>query len=381
MKRFAPLVAAVPLLLFARPVSAMESTVWDFRGQVPVRVTVQHLTAAETASEGLFLRTDTDGFLEFPPLESRADTLTLTLTNVATPKAALIWSTPELGEGEYYQADITLPVGQSETVSLALNQIGDWDWKDSNLGLAFPAGSEVLLETMEWRAYTPLEKFWNGVLSFWTPDRFTLYSINFLWGPLIGTTPEARGMLFDTLPPPYWSATRILYGAFALAAALGAAYAWNKPDRRARFLTVLAAAGAALWIVFDARMAMEIGRYVADDWRTYVTRPAGQRTLRTHATLYDAIAEAKEALGDDRSYVLLVAPGTPTYANVRYALYPAVPVAPEKADASTPWIVIGRTDVKEKNGALTLDDGTVLSPAGTVTQRFDASSFFFRPRP
>lgn len=380
MKRFAAFAIGISAFLATESASAVSETTWDFRGQVPVRIEVQNLTTVEPAQEGLFIQSNADGFLSLPALTTRADTLTMTVTNATTPKAALIWRTAGMADGEYYQADIDLPAGQSKEVSVALNAVAEWDPGAPTLGLAFPAGSEVLIETMEWRSYSAGEKLWNGIVSFWTPDRYRLYSINFLWGPLIATTPEARATLFDALPPRSWSATRFFYGFFVLAAIAGTAYAWNKPDRARRIAATLAIAGAALWILFDARMTQEIFSYVRADWNTYVLAPEGERTLRSHATLYDVLPQTKELLGNDGTYVLLAEEGTPFFANVRYVMYPAVPVAPEAATGGTAWIVLGNERVAALSGTL-LRDGAILSPDGTVVKRFDDTSFFYRSRP
>jgi len=378
MKRFAPLVALTAFLVCGSAY-AMSETVWDFRGQVPVRIEVQNLTTVQNAEQGLLVQSSTDGFITLPPLEARADTLTLTLTNATTPAVALIWRTPELGDGEYYQANIDLPTGQSQDVTLVLNALTEWQWDAPTLGLAFPAGSEVLIETMEWRSYSAGEKFWNGIVSFWTPDQFRLYSINFLWGPLISTTPEARATLFDALPPNSWSATRFLYAVFALAAVTGTAYAWSKPDRLRTIAVILAVAGAGLWILFDVRMTQEILSYVRADWTSYILAPSDEGKLRSHSSLYYALAETKELLGDDPTYVLLAEEGTPFFANVRYVMYPAVPITPEEATGNTAWIVLGNARVSTMSGTL-LRDGVVLSERGAVVKRFDDTSFFYRSR-
>ncbi len=358
----------------------MESTVWDFHVKVPIAIKVQNLTTAESTSEGIYIRTQTDGFLELPTLSERADTVTLTVTNIHTPKVALIWRTQTLNNGEYYQHDAPLPVGQSQNVSIALHNVSEWDSNATTLGLAFPAGSELLLERIEWRSYTLFEQFLSGLQSFWTTDSFTLYSINFLWGPLIATTPEGRAMLYDGFPPTAWSAMHVFYGVFFLTIIIGGTVAWNRSHRRRAFLLLLATTATTLWIILDLRMSYEIVSYIRDDWSTYVLPPADKKTLRTHATLYGVLSEAKLLLGQDDHYVLLAQEGTPFFANVRYALYPAVPIPPAEARGPTAWIILGNKHISVLSGAL-LQDGVVLSPRGTLVERFDDSSFFYRSLP
>ncbi len=379
MKRFLPLAALVVLLPAAA--FAMESTFWDFRGAPLPGMDVQKLTTVEATAEGLYVETQTDGFLQFPTLTRGADSLTLQATNARDAEAALIWRTPALNPGEYYQHNIVIPLGESKTVTVALNQIPEWEWSAPFVGLALPAGSRMLIETIEWRTYTVGEKLWNGVVSFWTPDTFRLYSINFLWGPLIGSTPEARMTLYETLPPSSWSATRLFYGAFALAAGVAGLLWWSKPEGgKRRFLLILAFAGAALWIVFDARMTEEILSYVRDDWRSYVLAPADERTLRSHSNLYDIVYEAKELLGDDPRYVLVAQENTPFFSNLRYALYPSVPVQPGEAGVSA-YIVLARPDITVVNGKIMDKDGSLTAGSGSIVKRFDDASFFFRTEP
>lgn len=381
MKRFATIGIVAATLLSAGPAFAMDAVTWNFTRSIPDGIVPKNLTAVEVSKEGLYVQTLTDGLLQLPMPDITTDSLRMVVTNADTKKIALIWQTADLGPGEFYQAEILLPAGQQQTVNLALNQIAEWEPNAMAMGLAFPAGSEMLIHSMEWTSYSPLEKLWNGAVSFWTPDTFSLYSINFLWGPLIGTTPEARAELFASLPPKAWSATRLFYGALVLAAIGAAAYAWNKPDRRATFLGVLAVAGAAAWILFDARMTQEIVSYAAHDWRTYVLANDEDRVLRTHANLYDVIADIKELMGDDRSYALVAQEGTPFFANVRYALYPAVPLPGVPGTDAATWIVLASPGVRVESESLVRADGTVLVPRGAVVKRFDDSSFLFRALP
>lgn len=381
MKRFAIIGIVATALLSAAPAFAMEAVTWNFPASIPDGITPKNLTTVEVSKEGMYVQTSTDGLLQFSMPGIDADSLTMVVTNIDTKKVALIWQTADLGPGEFYQAEIPLPVGQTQTANLVLNQVAQWEPNATTMGLAFPAGSEMLIHSMKWNAYSPAEKLWNGFLSFWTPDTFTLYSINFLWGPLIGTTPEARAELFTSLPPKAWSATRLLYGALMLSAIGAAAYAWNKPDRRARFLSVLAVASATAWILFDARMTQEIVSYAVHDWRTYVLTEEDERTLRTHANLYGIIADIKELLGDDESYALVAQEGTPFFATVRYALYPAVPLPGETGTDAKMWIILGSPNVRTEGESLVRADGTVLVPRGAIVKRFDDFSFLFRAIP
>jgi len=357
----------------------MESDVWNFRGFVRSGTTPQHLTTVQVAEQGMYVQTSTDGLITFTPPIFPADGLIVTLTNIATPRIALLWSDASLQDGEYYQQNIELPSGSSQRAIVDLTSIDAWNGNPSMIALAFPAGAEVLIESIEWNSYNPAEKLWNAFRSFWTPDTFKLYSINFLWGPLIGFTPEARETLYETLPPSAWSATRMFYGVFIAAAIVALGLRLSKTivgTKRAR--TILIGTGVALWILFDARMTMEIVRYAANDWSSYVLKPTSDRVLRTHSGLYGILDRIDALLGDDRQYVLLTKEGTPFFANVRYRLYPSRPTTMNDSNGTKAWIVLGMPDISVKDGVITASDGTPLSPKGTVAERFDNTSFFFR---
>lgn len=366
---------ALSTLLVSGTAHAMQEAAWDFRGNVPEGMTPQQLTTVQVAEQGMYVQTETDGLIVFPPPGVDADVVTITLTNVATPNMALLWRTADMAGDEYYQKNVPLPIGSQQEAVIDLDTIGEWDASAPVVGFAFPAGSEVLIETITWRSYSPAEEFLHGIASFWTPDSFKMYSINFLWGPLISSSPEVRATMFDELPPRAWSATRVFYGIFALAflAAIAARFA-DRERGPARMKAILLATGVALWIVFDLRMTQEIVGYAARDWSTYVTAPEGERTLRSHSGLYDVLDTVDELLGDDGQYVLLARDGTPFFANVRYTLYPAVPVG----SGANAWIVLGMPGVTIVDGAITGPDGTPLSPKGSVVKRFDETSFFFR---
>lgn len=381
MKRAHSAIASLGLLLAAQTASAADAVTWDFVGS-PRGVVPHNLGTVQATEEGLYVETATDGFLEFPPLTRRADSAMLRVTNARDTDIAILWRTADLQPGEYYQHTVALPRGEHVDVAIALHQMPEWTWSAPFVGIAFPAGTQLLLEEMEWRGYTLPERLWNGFLSFWTPDTFRLYSINFLWGPLVGASPEARATLFDAMPPRAWSATRVFYGAFALVLVVAGVAAKAKHGGLRRFLAVAAIAGAALWVLFDVRMTQEILRYVRDDWTSYVLATGDGKRLRTHSGLHGVLERLRDTVGEGERYALVTREGTPFFANVRYALYPSVPVRQEEWDATIPvWIVLDAPEVTVRDGELVAGDGTVLASGGEVTERFDSSSFVYRLAP
>ncbi len=381
VKHAALRIIALSTVLACSTAHAAEQATWDFQGTVPNGTKPQHLTTVEVAAQGMYVKTDTDGIIALPVPPMRVDSAVITVTNVNTPRIAIIWQDATLKEGEFYQQNITLPTGDKQRVSIDLDSVSEWNGMPSAVALAFPAGAEVLIQKIEWKHYSAAEKLESRVASFWTPDTFQMYSINFLWGPLISGTPEGRASMFEDPPPRAWSATRIFYGVFALVAI--AAVIARFSDRVAgpgRMKNILLVGGAALWILFDARMTQEIVSYAAHDWGSYILKPSDERVLRTHSGLYGVLGRLDELLGDDGRYVLVTQEGTPFFSNVRYVLYPAKPVSPPDAGDTKAWIVLGIPGIDVKDGALTLADGTVLSPSGTLVERFDDSSLFFRAK-
>lgn len=375
-----PALTLLSLLFQQQTACAMSAQTWNFHGTVPAGTTVQHLTTAESTPEGLYIETQTDGFLQFPGLTSPADVVRLRVTNAAPAEIAVLWRTDALEPGEYYQKNVLLPAGEGKEATLLLHQVPEWTWSAPFIGIAFPAGTRLMIEEMEWRHYTLAEKTLHAWRSFWTTDQFRLYSINFLWGPLLATTPEARATLYDALPPSSWSATRVFYVVLIGIALALLSMRWFQPNMGTkRLLAIFAIAGSAMWIVFDMRMTQEILAYVRDDWRSYVLKEQGERTLRSHVTLYDALYTINNLLGTDARYVLIAEENTPFFSNVRYALYPATPVLPsDDTTGIQAWVVLGREDISVQDNKIIRSDGTVLVEGGTVVHRFDEISFFYR---
>lgn len=377
--KIAARIIALSTLLACSSAYAMEEATWDFHGHVLEGIEPQHLTTVEIAAQGMYVNTQTDGVLKMPVPTVRADALVITLTNIASPRIALLWQNEGMRQGEYYQENVDLPTGATQRVIVDVDAIPEWNGSPTGVGIAFPANTEVLVESIEWREYSAAEKLSNAFISFWTPDTFKMYSINFLWGPLISTSPEAREVMYDGLPPKAWSATRVLYALFAIAVIVALIARFTDSVRGpTRMKTILLVAGAALWILFDVRMTQEIVSYAARDWSTYVLVRGDDRTLRSHSTLYDVLDRLDSLLEDDDRYVLVTNEGTPFFSNVRYKLYPALPESPTPNATARSWIVLGVRGVAVKDGSIVLPNGTALSPKGTVIEQFDDGSFFFR---
>lgn len=362
--------------------SAMESVTWDLTTSVPEGLIPQNLTAVQASDQGLYVQTNTDGFLQLPPPGIDADSLVITLTNIDSPEIGLIWNTPTLAQGDYYQYNIRLPAGQSQKVVAPMHQESDWLANPPMMGLAMPAGTEILIQRIEWRSYSAWEHLVNGIISFWTPDSFRLYSINFLWGPLVGTSPEARSQLYETLPPHSWSGMRVFYVVLVLAVIIAVAMRFFAEGGRRKMLPIIGLTFVTLWIIFDARMVVEVLSYVRDDWRTYITAEKGTRVLRSHETLYEFLEKTDAAIGDAERYVLITPEGTPIYANTRYRLYPAEPLRlSDPHEGVSTFVIAAEPSVRAVSGSLIAGDGTVLARDGSVIYQFDDASFVFRTNP
>lgn len=386
----ARLLLAVVLMFATVPMArAEEVDFWNFRGSMPKEARMSGLTTAEVTDEGLFVRTGTEGFISWPgqPLDGPADAITLRVRSVRPVTAHFVWQ-PTDGSGEtgLYQIPIAIPYTETaRDVDVVLSTHSEWDWRTDLMGIVFPPGTELILEEMNVRHWTPMEKLIEGWKSFWTFDDFKPHSINFLWGPLIATNGPARAELYATLPPRSWSATRIFLGILFAAGTAGMFLAVVRRNRDLG-LGIFAATFCALWLLFDLRMGAEIVSYAADDLRTYVFADEDERSLRSHGVIYTLFNQVLPEIKKHERYALFSPPGSVVYPNLRYLSYPSVAVLPgQDMTGLTLYVVFGDTGIAlDDQSRLTrrAASGTgteILSPPGAITKRVHESIYLFEP--
>ena len=378
------LIPASVLLAFACIAHAEDIDVWNFRGDMPKSAGANGLTDVHESPEGLVIRTDTDGYVAWPdhPLGAPAEVLTLTAKSAVPMQAVFMWQPVDGGEG-LYQLPFVIPASENgASVDVVLSDYPMWDWRTDTVALRFPAGADVTLVEMDFRHWSPMEKFIEGWKSFWTFDDFRAYSINFLWGPLIAGNPVARANLYATLPPFAWSALRVMYAILAVVGVIAVAARVIARDR-ALALGIFAAAFAGCWLFFDLRMGLEIVSYAKDDWRSYVLQSPDDRRLRTHDNLYAIIDRILPTIQAYDRYALYSPVGSVIYPNLRYAAYPSVPVLnPSSSSGVQLNVIMGAqgmyVDELGRLARVTASgSGEVLSAPGHIVQQINENAFLF----
>lgn len=378
--------STIALFLFAFPFFTFAEgiTTWDFADAMHQDAIVHQLTDARVTNSGLSIQTSSDGFIQWgdSPIPGPADVVTLRVKSADQVESALLWPQDKTDDAELLQLFFTIP--QSDDfidVDVIVSDYDQWDHTAENFGIAFPAGANVVIEKVMFRHWPLHERIVEGWKSYWHFDAFRPYSINFLWGPLIVTNSPAREQLYENLPPHAWSANRIYYVLIAVAGMIAyGLWRFGKSDRRAnQALLILGGTCVSLWLIFDARMGMEMLAYAKRDIATYVLAPDSDAKLRTHGDFYATVKQMTPFLMEHGRYGLITIPGTPYFANLRYITYPSIPITMEKDTSGIRlWAVIERGDVTMGAQRRLIDDsGSPLTPPGSIILPINDKNFLF----
>lgn len=376
------LLALIPLSALAK-----ETVTWDFRdSRVPGQWNIRDVASATATPDGIRLRTDAEGLLWRSTTDVQGiDAVTFVLTSAETIESSLLWRVPGR-EGLLAGLRFTLPEGTTPaTISVAPENFPLWNTATDAIGFSLPPGSDVIVQSITLEHWNAWEKLTSRAKSFWTPDEFRPYSINFLWGPLLAVTPYGREQLFDRLPPLAPSAVRVFLGLLVLGACVAVCVAFFARGNERAVRWALKSTGIlviTLWLLFDLRMGGEILGYTKKDLRTYVLPPAGEKQLRTHGPFYDVAFRALPELKRESRYALVTESESPVYSNLRYMSYPSLPVLPGgNLDGVNLLFVYDRPDIRVDGGKLMNEDGSVISPSGEVIAQFGSGSFLYRSAP
>lgn len=369
--------------LLALPSStlAAQTTTWDFRGgQVPGKWIVNGWgEEPQKTAEGLRIMAKENGKMAREALvPHHVDSIRLTFATSVPSQALLVWNYAGIPRESLVELPFTIPgQEQPDIIELNMTAYSQWDGRPVYLGIGLPAGTESVLESIELIGYSPLEKFSEAVQSFWTFDEFRSYTINFLWGPLLSFSPQGRRVLFVGTPPPYWSANRIFY-VILLCTVAGIGIHRFLRGRSRKHLLIILGSFASLWLLFDARMGMEILSYAKTDYDTYVSQPPGKRELRNFENFHDVVEAASPLLQEEQHYVLLTAERTPFPGMLAYLAYPATPLrANDIIPPRTRWLIFWRPEITLNDSNQLVSGSAVLSPPGRIVERYDDHSFLF----
>ncbi len=377
--RFLPL-AALFFLTLAPVVHAEQIDMWDFTVGQHMPDGSQELSVVERVPEGLHVQTSTNGFLIWQtPLVHPVDVLTLKIRSAHQVTAGFLWH-PKEDRFIQLQRDFTIPQSSEwHNAHLTTSTWPDWNWQTDEIGIGFPAGTDLVIESMTWRRYSLAEKLATAWQSFWTFDDFRVYSINFLWGPLLATNPIVLADMYDYLPPTPWSVTRIFYALIGLSALIGAIFfAFDRQGGKRIFLLLIACTTVASWLVFDLRMGVELMDYAFNDYQTYVQPADEDKTFRTHGSFYTVAQKMLPTIRQYDRYVLHIDNSSPFYANMRYITYPSLALRPdENTDGVKLHVMIERKDIRVVDGRLVDRNNEVLSGSGQILETIEPGSFLF----
>ncbi len=389
-KRLIPLIG---LLLLPTIALAKQADTWDFsNNQVPGSWQVGGWTQQPVATpNGLHILAAQDGQMIRDIEEPfSVDAVEITLVNPRASQLYLLWDSPDLPAGSLAQFPVTINGDPLETVSIDASTLPGWYGRTGKLGIGFPAGSDVTVQSITLEHWDWLEKIGYAWQSFWTFDKMQDYSINFLWGPLLATNPAGMATLFATLPPHAHSVDLFFYvliGVVALGLVLHRFYLFFNRRHIPRFpfsplrhvsvhLGILVCLVAGLFVLYDVRMGLEYMSYAKTDYDTYVGKPMGQRTFRGFLNLYDVLTQSAPLLQQEKGFGFFTPPHTES--RIRYYAYPAKAIQNAGPDAGVRmWLVFERPDVTvDARGELTVG-GEVVSKPGKIVQQYSARSFLF----
>jgi hypothetical protein len=383
LRRTAPLFLFLSFLL-PTLASAEQALIWDFHGKkLPAdRWEVTNLTSVTATDAGLAIKTTQEGNLR-TKLQTPfvADTIVFVFDHATPMEARLVWTQ----KGQEDRTIIRLPflIGGKphEEISLDIGQYDEWKTAET-VGLEFPANADTVLERIEFHKWTLFEKTAEAWKSFWTFDDDRVYSINFLWGPIFTFNRFERAKMFTSLPPVGKSANILFYVILSIAGIVSLALLFWK--RRTAALQTFFFTLAALWVIYDVRMGLEVFSYLADDYRTYWSQDFAHRDFRTAGNFFDVVERSRPYLLQDKRYAF-VGPGAPSpyLAWMRYLTYPSLPIGDQDDYGGVrTWLVFQRDDVtvNEKN-QLVFEGKTVLIPQGKIIERFGKDSFLYQATP
>ena len=264
------------------------------------------------------------------------------------------------------------------TINIDMMKYDTWEGRADFVGIGLPKNSKVLIEDLALTSWSASEKLSEAIKSFWTFDVRKPSSINFLWGPHIAFNPLTREQMFRVTPPNAQSANWYFYLALALVTLWAFLRIRKHPDLRKKILTVVMVIVAGLWIFYDIRMGSEFFDYMKRDYRTYWSRPIGERTFRERSYFNDFATSVTPLVEDQEKYIFIATHRWPFLGLMRYYTYPNIPVDPLQAKETDTWIVYRRPDFTiDARGRLT-SDGIAFSSPGKVLHEFEKGTFVFR---
>lgn len=367
--RITVFVVLCALPYFAHAKSTVE---WDFRGKIPARFEVRNLTPPIPTPEGLRIQTKTDGNLrtaiDFP---FGIEAIVIELDSDVPTEALLLWHENGSPEDVFVQLPFIIDGTGEQTLEINVRKFAQWDSHTDELGIAFPAGTDVLLQKIAFHHWNILEKLREAFLGLWTFEHRRSHTINFVWGPLLVFSPIARQQLFNTLKPAAFSINWVIYATLFLS---GTTLFFLR-RRIAKPLPLFFVIFAILWVAYDVRMTTEFAWQATQDYALYM-EGSGTETRKEFVQLQHIAKTLPGLLGDAQEYVLLTDnPRVRSY--LRYEIYPRITRSASDISNERYWLVYKDSSISINTEQRLTRDGETLSSPGFVHETLADNIFLF----
>lgn len=367
------------VFLFAPTVcSAASTTTWNFVGEKEIQGwNTNNLTQVQLIAQGLAISTETTGQLvKASHMRHKVDRIALTYISPTGTDGIFFWRAPGMEGNDVYQIPMRFaPTTTTKTVVLDMSQISQWDSRSDRIGFVVNAGSQLILQKIEFTGPGLIDRITYPTQTFFHFDRVRPYSVNFLWGPLMTYSQQQMDSLFSRMPPNGESWNKVFYPILFFGFII--TVLWNRFMRTSVtwiFLVLL----AVLWVIYDLRMGAEFLSYATLDLKTWWKQPIELQDFRDRGS-FNAFAKTAAPFieGKDR-YVLIASSGWPFTGSMKYLTYPAKPISFEDdTEGIDTWIVYNRNDITlDAKRRLSLN-GEPISPPGGVILDFEPGGFVF----
>ncbi|MCK5016692.1 MAG: hypothetical protein KAS32_06410 [Candidatus Peribacteraceae bacterium] len=347
---------------------------WNFTGDLQIAHTRNSLQVT-TGPEGGSLRRPIKNKFSF-------SVISVSYSSTFGSDTKIIWKNENLTDKNFYLAPATyFPVAKrQEKIKFSLDRYKVWNGRPTLIGFRFPPNTKITINEIELVGWNLPERIVEMAKSFWTMDDFRSYSINFIWGPRLTYNPIARQEIFQAQPPPADSANKLFYILFLITALtfiilvrLGRIYKKSAIS----YLLIFVAAG---WIFYDFRMGVEFFNYLKTDYNSYYSKELGERTFRDRLFFYDFAEDISKITKEKEEFIFLAKNNWPYLGIMRYYAYPVRPVDAFDGNANKvdTWIVYRRPDIQIIKNQLVTEDGTVLSPEGSLIHEYEKGTFIFQ---
>jgi len=382
------------LLLWPTLAFAKQETVWDFTKGMHGQWQFSDCTNGEHTDHGLYVYAEQPcRFVRTIDLDHPVDTVTLTLHSPRRVRAVFLWHARK--DPPSYMVNLPFVIPEHDgvlTIELNPSSFPEWDPQTDRIGFVLQHKGELLIEDIRLTHWNLFEKAREAFFSFWKFDKFRPYSINFLWGPVIGLNPVWRAEIFEGPPPPRgWYSGYVFYPLILLAG-IASVIIYQRTRRTHHAIGVFILCLTCLWLLFDLRMGTELLSYVRTDWQQFILATPEQKRFRAFDDFLSVYEKAFPSLKDAETYGIAPTYGSPFASLATYITYPHTVLTPEAVLQHGPpthspmtWLVYNRNDVRidEENHLIWIKEDGIhrLSKPGEVVEIFSDNSFLFKELP